>query len=167
MEEIVKVGNPVLREKTIDADFRQGVVIGHFLIKVLKEYREKTGRGRGLAAPQIGENKSVFVTFVEDNFQIYINPKIIKKSQEQNLYREGCLSCAPMWGDVKRSKNITMEYTDEHGNFNIKEYDGFIARLLQHEYDHLDGILNIDIAEAGTVEVMNSDPFLEKLRDVE
>lgn len=167
MDEIVKVDNPVLREKTIDADFQQGVAIAHFLIKVLKEYREKTGRGRGLAAPQIGENKSVFVTFVDDKFEIYINPKIIQKSQKQNLYKEACLSCAPLWGDVKRSRSITMEYVDEYGNFNLREYDGFMARLLQHEYDHLEGVLNIDIAEAGTVEVMNSDPFLEKLRDVE
>ncbi len=167
MEEIVKVGNPVLREKTVHVEFRQGLVIARFLMKVLKEYREKTGRGRGLAAPQIGENKSVFVTFVEDNFQIYINPKIIKKSQDQNLYREACLSCVPMWGDVKRSKSITMEYVDEYGNFNIKEYDGFMARLLQHEYDHLEGILNIDIALEGTVKEMNSDPLLEKLRDVD
>ncbi|MBC7767100.1 peptide deformylase [Arenimonas sp.] len=166
MEEIIKVGNPILTEKTVDADFQQGVVIGHFLIKVLKKYREKIGWARGLAAPQIGENKSVFITFVDDTFHIYINPRILKKSVEQNLYREGCLSCAPFCGDVKRSKSITMEYVDEYGNFNIKEYDGFIARLLQHEYDHLEGILNIEIAEVGTVEEMNSDSLLEKMRDV-
>ncbi len=167
MEEIVKVGGPGLRGKTIDADFQQGVVIGNFLIKVLKECREKTGYGRGLAAPQIGENKSVFVTFVDDKFQIYINPRILTKSKEENLYKEACLSCTPLWGDVRRSRGITLEHTDEYGNFNIKEYDGFMARLLQHEYDHLEGILNIDIALEGTVEEMNSDPLLEKLRDIE
>lgn len=72
-----------------------------------------------------------------------------------------------MWADVKRSRSITLEYTDECGNFNIKEYDGFMARLLQHECDHLQDILNVDIAEPGTIEEMNSDLFLEKLRDVE
>jgi peptide deformylase len=72
-----------------------------------------------------------------------------------------------MWADVKRSRSIKLEYIDEYGNFNVKESDGFMARLLQHEYDHLEGVLNIDIAEPGTIEVMNSDPFLEKLRDVD
>ena len=165
--EIVYDGHEVLRKKTEDVTLEQGIVIGNFLIKVLKKYREVTGIGRGLAAPQIGENKSVFITFVDDKFEIYINPRIVDKSENKNLYKEGCLSCAPMWGDVKRSRSIIMEYTDEYGNFNIKKYDGFMARLLQHEYDHLEGILNIDIAEPGTVEVMNSDPFLEKLRDIE
>ena len=165
MEEIIKVGNPILRKRAVDADFQQGVVIGNFLIKTLKECRGEMGYGRGLSAPQIGENKSVFVTFVNDTFEIYINPRIIKKSPEQNLYKECCLSCAPMWGDVKRSRSITMEYTDEYGNFNIKKYDGFMARLLQHEYDHLEGILNIDIVELGTLENMESDPLQEKIRD--
>lgn len=165
--EIVYDGHPVLRQKAEHVEFQQGVAIGMFLIDVLKKHREATGVGRGLAAPQIGENKAVFVTFVEDNFQIYINPRILRKSPEQNLYKEGCLSCAPLWGDVKRSRAISLEYVDEYGNFNIKEYDGFMARLLQHEYDHLEGVLNVDVAEPGTVEVMNSDPFLEKLRDVE
>ena len=165
--EIVYDGHEVLRQKTEDVGLEQGIVIGNFLSKVLKKHREVTGMGRGLAAPQIGENKSVFVTFVDDKFQIYINPRMIKRSDNKNLYKEGCLSCVPMWADVKRSRSITLEYTDEYGNFNIKEYDGFMARLLQHEYDHLEGILNVDIAEPGTLEEMNSDPFLEKLRDVE
>jgi peptide deformylase len=165
--EIVYEGNEVLRKKTEDVTLEQGVVIGNVLIKVLKKHREVTGTGRGLAAPQIGENKSVFITYIDDNFHMYINPRIVNKSEDKNLYKEGCLSCAPMWADVKRSRSIKLEYIDEYGNFNVKESDGFMARLLQHEYDHLEGVLNIDIAEPGTIEVMNSDPFLEKLRDVD
>lgn len=164
--EIVYVDNPVLRTKTKEVDLMQGVVIGQYVKGILKKYRDATGIGRGLAAPQVGESKAVFVTYVDDIFTTYINPRILKKSTEQNLYKEGCLSCAPMWGDVKRSKSIIIEYTDEFGNFNIREVDGFLARLLQHEYDHLEGILNVDIAEEGTIEVMSSDPRLEVLRDV-
>lgn len=162
--EIVYASNPVLRSKTIEVDFKRGYVVGQYLITVLKKYRALTGIGRGLAAPQIGEDAAVFVTYIEDKFKIYINPRIIKKSTEQNLYREGCLSCAPMWADVKRSATITIEYTDEHGNFNIQEADGFLARLLQHEYDHLEGILNIDIAERGSIEYIVNDPLQEKIR---
>ncbi|MES2623537.1 MAG: peptide deformylase [Patescibacteria group bacterium] len=164
--EIVYAGHPVLRTKASEVGLTQGIVIGNFLIKVLAKYREVTGVGRGLAAPQIGENSAVFVTYVNDVYKIYINPRILKSSKELCLYREGCLSCAPMCADVKRPKNITLEYTDEYGNFNIIEADGVFARLLQHEYDHIEGILNIDIAEQGSIEVMVDNPLEEKLRDV-
>jgi len=164
--EIVFAHDPALRTKTREVDYMRGLVIGNHLIEVLKKYRDVTGVGRGLAAPQVGENASVFVTYVQDTPKIYINPRIIKKSKEQNLFREGCLSCAPLWADVKRPVSITIEYTDEYGNFNIQVADGFLARLLQHEYDHLEGIVNIDIAEYGSIEYMLNDPTKEQLRTV-
>ncbi len=164
--DLVYAGHPALRTKAEEVDLKRGLVVGQYLCKVLQKHREISGVGRGLAAPQIGESVAVFVTYVGDVFKIYINPRITQRSVEQNLYREGCLSCAPFWGDVKRSSSITIEYTDEKGDFIIEKADGFLARLLQHEYDHLEGILNIDISEARTLEVMIDDPTKETLRPV-
>lgn len=164
--DLVYIQDPVLREKTLEVDLKRGVVIGRHLISVLQTYRKVTGIGRGLAAPQIGVSAAVFVTYVNDLYKIYINPRIIKKSSKFNLYKEGCLSCAPMWADVKRPSSISIEYTDEFGNFTMEDADGFLARLLQHEYDHLEGVVNLDIAEAGTIEMMLTDPLEEKLREI-
>lgn len=163
--ELTFVGDKVLREKTVEVSLEEGLKVAEKLKVTLSKYRSIAGYGRGLAAPQIGENRSVFVTYVNDQFQVYINPKIIKKSDSSNFYREGCLSCGYVWADVKRSKAITMEYMDEKGEVKSTEADGFLARLLQHEHDHLLGIVNIDIAESGSIEFMTDDPLKEQLRD--
>lgn len=162
--EIVFVGSPVLRQNTQETTLEEGLVITEKLKNILLTYRSIVGYGRGLAAPQIGLNKSVFVTYVNDEFQVYINPEITKRSDEYNLYREGCLSCGYMCADVKRAKSIVINYINENGKPETIEADGFLARLLQHEYDHLLGIVNIDIAETGTIEFMVNDPLKEQLR---
>ena len=164
--EIVYVGDRVLREKTRDVDLKEGAVISQKLIDVLKRYRAITGFGRGLAAPQIGENKSVFVTFVDDHFETYLNPKIIECSDEFNLFIESCLSCGHMSADVKRPERVTIEYQNEGGETKTVKADGFLARLLQHEHDHLLGIVNIDKAEKGTIQFMIGDPLTQKLRKI-
>lgn len=163
--ELALIGDKVLREKTKEVTLEEGVIIGNKLKDVLTKYRSIAGYGRGLAAPQIGESKSVFVTFVNDQFQVYINPKITVKSEKFNLYRESCLSCGYIGADVKRPRSITLGYTDEKGQKQIIEADGFLARLLQHEYDHLEGIVNIDVAEPGSIEFMVDDPLKEQLRN--
>lgn len=162
--EIVYVGNKVLREKAKNTNLKEGLEVAEKLKSTLLRYRKITGSGRGLAAPQIGVPKKVFVTYVEDKFWVFINPKILKKSRTKNFLRELCMSSGLFWGDVKRSEKIKMEWTDENGVKLEKEFDGFMARLLQHEYDHLDGIVNLDICERGTIEFALSDPKLEKLR---
>ena len=163
--ELVFIGDKVLRQKTVEVSFDEGIQISNRLKIALAKYREITGIGRGLAAPQIGENKSVFVAFVDDQFKTYINPKIVKKSEENNLFRESCLSCGYLSVDVKRPRSITIEYTSEAGTTETEEVDGILARLLQHEYDHLEGILNIDKAEPSSIEFMINDPAKEQLRD--
>ncbi len=164
--ELTFVGNAVLRQKTTEVTLEEGIKVGRMLQETLTKIREITGYGRGLAAPQIGENKSVFITFTDETFKIYINPKITSMSSEECLYKENCLSCGPLWGDVKRPKSIVMEYMDENGNQQEIKSDGFLARLLQHEYDHLDGIINLDKIEKGTMEFMVSDPLKETLREI-
>lgn len=90
--ELVFIGEKVLRQKTQEVGLEEGKKIGNKLIDVLGRYRSISGVGRGLAAPQIGENKSVFVTFVDDKYKMYINPKIVFRSEKNNLYRESCWS---------------------------------------------------------------------------
>lgn len=106
--------------------------------------------GVGLAAPQIGENVRVFVIDCSTNNEplnpiVFINPKIIKKSGAIKS-NEGCLSFPEAYTDVRRYKNIMVKALNEHGkSFVIEAKDGtLLARAIQHENDHLDGILFID-----------------------
>lgn len=162
--ELVFLGNTTLRTATVSANIPEAIKISDQLQRALRVIREITGYGRGLAAPQIGINKSVFVTYT-DNFKTYINPVILERSEDCNYYKEGCLSSGGLWADIKRPASIKIKYTDTEGNEVTESADGMLARLLQHEVDHLDGILNIDIAEPGTIEYMLSDPLEEKIRD--
>jgi peptide deformylase len=164
--EITYIGDEVLRKRTQEVSLAEGLAVSEKLISVLKRYRAITGYGRGLAAPQIGESKSVFVTYVGDEFKIYINPKIIKNSESQNLFVESCLSCGYVSVEVKRSESITIEYTNEKGEIQRQEAGGLLARLLQHEYDHLEGIVNVDKAEMGTIQFMTDDPLKQTLRKI-
>lgn len=100
--------------------------------------------GLGLAAPQVNKSIRVIALNVGDQPQIYINPKILKKSWRKNIMEEGCLSVPGVWGNVKRPIKVVLEYTDLNGqNHKIKVSD-LPARVFQHEIDHLDGVLFID-----------------------
>lgn len=106
--------------------------------------------GVGLAAPQIGENVRVFVIDVSTgeeplNPMVFINPKIIKKSGAC-ISHEGCLSFPEAYTDVKRYENVMVKALDTNGrSFVIEAKDGsLLARAIQHEFDHLDGVLFID-----------------------
>lgn len=110
--------------------------------------------GIGLAAPQIGELKRIIAVHLiqerspEEKIakrpQILINPKIIKKSRETIIDEEGCLSFPELWLKIKRAKTVTVEALDLKGQKIQIEAEGLPARVLQHEIDHLDGILFID-----------------------
>jgi len=159
------LGDPILRTPAAEVTLDEGIEIGKKLGDILVRYRKITGMGRGLAAPQIGIGKRVFVTFLNDQIHVYINPKIIKTSDTLNCYRETCLSSGIMRGDIKRPAKITIEWTDENGQIQKQEAEDVLARLLQHEYDHLQGVCNLDIAEKGSIEFVTSDPLQEKLRE--
>jgi peptide deformylase len=110
--------------------------------------------GVGISAPQIGVNKRIFIigplAFGDDpqgETLVCINPVITKFSRRKSWGEEGCLSIRWKYGQVERSRQVTLEYYDEHGNFQSRGFGGFVARVVQHELDHLDGILFIDKAE--------------------
>ncbi len=163
--ELAYIGDPILRTKTSDVSLEEGLEIGKKLIEILLKYRELTGLGVGLAAPQIGSSANVFVTHKDDNSKIFINPTITASSEEKNTYKENCLSSSHVWCDVKRPKTVTIDYINESGQQVTEEYDGFFARLIQHEYDHLQGVVNIDRALPGTIDYRFGNPKEETLRD--
>jgi peptide deformylase len=157
--------NPILREKTKEVSFEEGLKVAESLKLTLAKCRKAIGLGRGLSANQIGIDKSVFVTFVDDVFKTYINPNIIESSADFCYFRELCLSSINTVADVKRPCSIVIEYVNETGEKVTDKVDRFLARLLEHEYDHLQGILNVDIAEDGGLSDSSTfDPFREVLR---
>lgn len=162
--EVRYAGDPILRKESQEVSVEEGVLIGMKLGEILIKYNKTVGYGRGFAAPQIGEDKAVFVTYVNDKLEIFINPKVVEKSETTNSYRELCLSSGIMSADVKRSEWIVMEWTDENGEKHKEKSDGFLARLRQHEEAHLRGIINLDEAKKGGIEFATFDPLKEQLR---
>jgi len=122
------------------------------LIKDLKDTMRKNELV-GIAAPQIGENYQVFVTEIkktksrngkeQDEFRVYINPKVTYLSKEENIIYEGCGSVVNgnLFGPVKRPKEVTVEAIDKKGKIFQLKCDGLLARVIQHEFDHLQGIM--------------------------
>ncbi len=104
-------------------------------------------KGIGIAAPQIGHSKRVIIVKTEDEPLALINPVIIKKSFRKESGEEGCLSIPGIFGTVRRYKKITVEALDTHGNKVTFEASDLFARVIQHEIDHIDGILFIDRAK--------------------
>ncbi len=105
--------------------------------------------GIGLAAIQIGVPRRMLVIDVsregeEKQPQVFINPEIIKSSDERSVYEEGCLSIPDYYAEVERPATVTVKYLDRDGKEQTTEADGLLATCLQHEIDHLNGVLFID-----------------------
>ena len=103
------------------------------------------GKGVGLAAPQVGVLDRVFVVHIEGDVpRVFINPSLIETSSELAEYEEGCLSIPGMYAQVIRPAYVKIQAWNERGRpFNLSA-EGFLARVIQHEYDHLEGVLFID-----------------------
>ena len=147
---IIEIGHRVLKLKNkliMDFDTPQ-------LKKLIKDLKDTMAKVDliGIAAPQIGENYQVFLTHPrktnarklekDDVLRVYINPKITFKSKETNLIYEGC-GCVPrssIFGPVIRPREIEVEAYDANGQKFRLRCDGILARVIQHEYDHLQGI---------------------------
>jgi len=148
--------NKTLRQKSlpvkkIDAEVRS-------LIKKMTVFM-KQNNGIGLAAIQIGVPLRVIVCEVNDKVYSLINPEIIKTSTEMNVMDEGCLSVPDVFGEVERPEKIVIKATTPEGKkIKFKAFD-LLARVLQHEMDHLDGILFTDKAKT-TREELNQAPAL-------
>ena len=101
--------------------------------------------GVGLAAPQVGILQRFFVVIADDDVpRVFINPQIIATSSEMCEYEEGCLSIPNVYEKITRPAKITIQALNEQGRPFTLEAEGFLARVIQHEYDHLEGVLYID-----------------------
>lgn len=112
-----------------------------YIIEDLKDtLKANLDRCVGMAANMIGYNKSIIIVLEEDHFLIMINPVIIKTSNQTYQTSEGCLSHTGQ-KEILRYEKIKVEYLDEQFKKKIKTYTGYVAQIIQHEIDHLNGIL--------------------------
>ena len=146
---IVAYGHPVLKKQAED------IVEGEIDVKQLADDMFETMRGAqgiGLAAPQIGKSLRMFIADaspledeeIGDWKQVFINPEILDESGEEWPFEEGCLSIPNIREDVMRNAKLKINYFDENWVEHTEEFDGMQARIIQHEYDHIEGILFTD-----------------------
>jgi len=148
VREITLLGNPVLRQKcqrVRDFDAEETKIVIRDLTDTLAEFQSRKGFGRGIAAPQIGSTKQIIVLDFEIKGPL-INPKITSRSQRAFRLWDDCFSFPDLVVMVDRSYRITVEYRDEAGKPQTLKAEGGLSELLQHEIDHLNGILAIDRA---------------------
>lgn len=147
---IVAYGDPVLKKKA--KELKQGDESLPQLIEDMFETMHNA-HGVGLAAPQIGKSVRLFVvnatTFIdpegkEEFKKVFINPQMIEEDGEEWPYEEGCLSIPGIRSEVFRCPRIKINYFDENWNEHTEVFEGLKARVIQHEYDHIEGILYLD-----------------------
>lgn len=140
---IIYYPNKILRAKTEKVDKVDKEIKD--LVKKMKIAMIKNN-GVGLAANQIGKNLSIFVAYDKNKFYTFINPKIVKFIGEVRIVEEGCLSIPKIWGQIKRYPGIIIEYQDLFEKRKKIKAKGLLAQIIQHEIDHLNGVLFIDKA---------------------
>lgn len=158
---LVPSDDPVLRQPAKPVDDPSSVrELARELTKMLV-----TEGGVGLAAPQVGQGLRLFVTGVDDRNHIFINPEITWKSDKEIWWEEGCLSLPRLYGEVRRPKQVTVRYTDEHGAAQELKADGLLARVIQHEHDHLEGILFPDrMQDLSTLRKVSEEEWQSRFR---
>jgi peptide deformylase len=148
---ITVYGSPVLRKKASPVEKE---------MEGLEEFKQNMWEtmyyadGAGLAAPQVGKSLRLFVVDastgadeepeLKDFKKIFINPEIIETHGEKWIMNEGCLSLPEIREDVARPEYVTLRYQDEHFEEHVETFKGYASRIIQHEYDHLEGVLFID-----------------------
>lgn len=145
--EIKKAGDPILKQVCQPVE-----KIDKNLKRLLDNMAETmyADDGVGLAAPQIGKLIRAVVIDCQDEHGLIdlINPVITERSEEMATDTEGCLSIPGIYGEVERPARVTVEYTDRRGKRRRLKAEGLLARCIQHECDHLEGRLFIDIAQS-------------------
>jgi len=139
---IITLGDELLRQKAEKVrDFNEDVAnTAKQMLDIL--IRDK---GIGVAGPQIGYMKRIFVTRVEGDIgRIFINPSILETSIETVKFEEGCLSVPGIFANVIRSESVKIQAWNEKGKPFTLEASGILSRVIQHEYDHLEGVVFLD-----------------------
>ncbi len=148
---VTAYGHPVLRRPTYEIDENYPDLKN--LIDNMFETTHVTD-GVGLAAPQINKSISLFIVDaspyaekypeVKDFKKVFINPFIVEKTGKEIIIEEGCLSIPNIHEDVLRNETVVLEYFDENFEIHEETFSGIVARIIQHEYDHLEGVLFVD-----------------------
>ncbi len=155
---IIAYGDPVLRKETeeINKDYLELDALIENMFETMYE-----ARGIGLAAPQIGSPIRLFIVdaspfeddddlseeeqkFVSTFKRVFINARILEETGDEWAFNEGCLSIPDVREDVFRKPNILIEYQDENFKKHTESFSGIVARIIQHEYDHIEGVLFTD-----------------------
>ena len=156
---VVAYGDPVLKKEAEDFDLKKKEELNSFISDLFETMENSAGVG--LAAPQVGESVRVFVVdtspFAEDDElpederdelkklrKAFINPIIVEEHGEEWAFTEGCLSIPGIREDVYRQSEIVIEYYNENLKLVEETYSGLAARVIQHEYDHIEGVLFTD-----------------------
>ncbi len=134
-----------LRERSKDVEHPTSEKIK----KLIRDMNETmiAADGIGIAAPQVGVNIRLFLVRTDDGYCAYMNPALKGFGWKKIRFEEGCLSVPGVFGPVKRPTSLTITYTNEQGEKKTEKAKGLLARVLQHEFDHIQGILFIDKAE--------------------
>ncbi|MBW4500649.1 MAG: peptide deformylase [Scytonema hyalinum WJT4-NPBG1] len=167
---IIQLGDPILRQKATlvenVSDERIQKLIDDLMATVAQ------ANGVGIAAPQVAQSYRLFIVASRPNPRYpnapemeptaMINPKIIASSTEIVKGWEGCLSIPGIRGLVPRFQAIEVEYTDRNGKLQKQEFTDFVARIFQHEYDHLDGIVFLDKLES-TLDMVTEQEYQKRV----
>jgi len=145
MLEIVTYPNPILKEKCRPISNPTDLEIKQLITDMTSAMRAH--QGLGLAAPQVGKNINLFLTEVDDELLVFINPEIQKLSGRETRAEEGCLSFPGKYLPVTRPNKVKIKFTNASGQKQILKASGLLARAIQHEYDHLNGVLFIERTE--------------------
>ena len=172
MSNIVQKNNPVLRNKAarVAQEKFESQELAAIIDKMARAMFQEPD-GIGIAAPQLGISKQIFlvaadvlhpakleqriresnktkntklISFTPEDYLVFINPEFQKTSQEKAKDVEGCLSVRGIYGEVERPKKVTIKYYDKNEKKHVRGASGLFARVIQHEIDHLNGILFID-----------------------
>ncbi|WP_414585119.1 peptide deformylase [Scytonema sp. PCC 10023] len=167
---IIQLGDPILHQKATLVENINDQRIQKLIDDLMATVAQ--ANGVGIAAPQVAESCRLFIVASRPNPRYpnapsmeptaMINPKIIASSTEIVKSWEGCLSIPGIRGLVPRSQAIEVEYTDRNGKLQKQELTDFVARIFQHEYDHLDGIVFLDKLES-TLDVITEQEYQKRV----
>jgi len=153
---IAQLGHPILKERTVEVNDIKSPSTQQIIDDML--HTVKLASGVGIAAPQIHQSKRIFIICSSPSSRYpdapemqptaMINPKVTWHGKETTKSWEGCLSVPSLRGLVPRYSSIEISYFDREGNEHHKKYTDFLARVFQHELDHLDGLTFVDRVES-------------------
>ncbi len=132
---------PILRTKTKPVPKVTKAVLG--LLEDMLATVEHA-KGAGIAAPQVGRSERACIVLWDEKHVPLINPNILWKGSDTNVFEEGCLSLPSVWRKIRRPTEVVVQYVDSKGREQERRLSGFNARVTQHEVDHLNGVLIVD-----------------------